>query len=108
MLTTIHATDIPDIDGDIALRRNTFPIAFPFCSRMILATSLLIWSFYEAFSAAGPVMVIVDMLGLCLALFYVVSPTTSGHKDIYYLYIVSAKMFFLCALLKLFDSFGCV
>ncbi|KAF8869792.1 UbiA prenyltransferase family-domain-containing protein, partial [Infundibulicybe gibba] len=44
ILTTVHAGDIPDVDGDLIQGRRTLPILFPKSIRPMLAATLLAWS----------------------------------------------------------------
>jgi hypothetical protein len=44
ILTTIHAQDYKDIQGDIAAGRVTLPIAYPMLSRAVTAVLLIGWS----------------------------------------------------------------
>ncbi|KAF7359991.1 Digeranylgeranylglyceryl phosphate synthase [Mycena venus] len=44
ILTTIHAQDFSDIDGDVALGRVTLPIYAPSTSRVFTFIALVVWS----------------------------------------------------------------
>jgi hypothetical protein len=44
ILTTIHAQDYKDIQGDVAAGRVTLPIAYPMSSRAVTAFLLIAWS----------------------------------------------------------------
>ena len=44
VFTTIHAADFRDEQGDRLEGKNTLPISFPEASRIIMLTSLVMWS----------------------------------------------------------------
>ena len=43
-LTTFHAQDFKDIDGDMLLGRSTLPILFPHIARASMFMGMLTWS----------------------------------------------------------------
>jgi len=44
LVTTIHAQDFRDVDGDIATGRSTLPIVYPKLSRKTISLGLCLWS----------------------------------------------------------------
>ncbi|KAF9058452.1 UbiA prenyltransferase family [Rhodocollybia butyracea] len=48
ILSTIHAQDFPDVEGDRALNRATIPIVAPNASRPITALVIILWSLYSS------------------------------------------------------------
>src|SRR5258707_5275789 len=56
IFTTIQAQDFPDVEGDKALGRMTFPIYAPEFSRAFTVLATTAWSiFLSWFCGAGPV-----------------------------------------------------
>ncbi|KAL0578159.1 hypothetical protein V5O48_003825 [Marasmius crinis-equi] len=44
ILTTVHAQDFSDIEGDRALGRSTLPVSFPALSKLLVCTGVPIWT----------------------------------------------------------------
>lgn len=56
IFTTIQAQDFPDVEGDKALGRMTFPIYAPEFSRLFTLIATIVWSmFLSWFWEVGPV-----------------------------------------------------
>lgn len=96
IITTIHATDIPDITGDLALNRSTFPIAFPTLSRVALAISLLGWSLYGVVLRQEASMGIGAVLSIYLAVHHLSFQHRSDKKQVYHLYLVRVSTAVSC------------
>ncbi|KAJ7101906.1 UbiA prenyltransferase family-domain-containing protein [Mycena epipterygia] len=63
IFTTIQAQDFPDVDGDAALGRMTFPIYAPEWSRIVTLGALISWSTFLCwYWSLGPVSSITFML----------------------------------------------
>ena len=46
LVMTIHAGDLPDVESDRMIGRQTFPISHPSLSRYSLVFSIVLWSLY--------------------------------------------------------------
>ncbi|KAL1703457.1 UbiA prenyltransferase family [Schizophyllum commune] len=90
ILTTVHAQDFADIEGDRALGRMTFPIRFPGLSRACVYIGVPLWSFFlsYAWSMIWPYRVVFIVLGLVVAWRYYAFRTALGDQRSYVLYNV--------------------
>ncbi|KAE9394469.1 hypothetical protein BT96DRAFT_978499 [Gymnopus androsaceus JB14] len=64
ILTTIHAQDFRDVEGDTLLGRTTLPIAYPVLSRISMPLILLGWSIFISFNAHLSLDSGISILGL--------------------------------------------
>ncbi|KAI5825149.1 hypothetical protein K523DRAFT_313968 [Schizophyllum commune Tattone D] len=90
ILTTVHAQDFADIEGDRALGRMTLPIRFPGLSRAGVYIGVPLWSFFLAY-AWGMLRwyrVAFQVLGLVVAWRYYAFQTVEGDRRSYVLYNV--------------------
>lgn len=94
ILTTIHAQDYKDIQGDMAAGRVTLPIAYPILSRPVTAFLLIAWSWgisktWHLDDVAAAVMVI---LSLVVGTSFVARTDSHADKISFYWYNVSYRM----------------
>lgn len=95
VLTTIHAQDFADTEGDRLQARRTLPIVFPIASRVSMVTGLPLWSFifcsYWCPQAAYAVLLM--GLGGILAFRYFVFRSIPSDRISYLLYNVRACLY---------------
>ncbi|KAI0644115.1 UbiA prenyltransferase family [Trametes meyenii] len=64
ILTTIHAQDFQDAEGDKASGRSTLPIAYPWLSRLSMLLILPAWSLYLSYTWSADLMFAVPFIAL--------------------------------------------
>lgn len=66
LVTTVHAQDFRDVEGDRAIGRNTIPMILPEVSRLSMPIFLPAWSILIARSVDCSVCVAVGYVGLSI------------------------------------------
>ncbi len=91
IFTTIQAQDFPDVEGDAASGRKTFPLYAPEISRLFTLFALVDWSiglgwYWKAdlFSRAAFIA-----LGVYVGLRYYLGRTVEADRKSYFMYNVS-------------------
>ena len=93
ILTTIQAQDFPDVEGDKALGRMTFPIYAPEFSRAFTFFAIVAWSmFLSWFWGVGPVSAaFLVIFGTYVGIRYYHRRTLEADKTSYLIYNVRAN-----------------
>jgi hypothetical protein len=91
ILTTIHAQDYKDIQGDMAAGRVTLPIAYPILSRPVTAFLLIAWSWgiSKAWSLDDVAAAVMGVLSLVVGTSFVARTDSRADKISFYWYNVS-------------------
>ena len=94
VLTTIHAQDYKDIQGDIAAGRVTLPIAYPLLSRPVTAFLLIAWSwgFSRTWRLDDVAAAVIGVLSLVVGTSFVSRTDPRADKFSFYLYNVSRRI----------------
>ena len=94
ILTTIHAQDYKDIQGDIAAGRVTLPIAYPMLSRPATAFLLIGWSWgiFRTWHLDDATAAVMGVLSLVVGTSFVVRTDSRADKISFYLYNVCYRM----------------
>ncbi|KAF8490135.1 UbiA prenyltransferase family [Russula emetica] len=90
ILTTIHAQDYKDIQGDIAAGRVTLPIAHPILSRAVTALLLIAWSWgiSRTWGLDDATTIIMGALSLIVGTSFVARTDSRADKISFYWYNV--------------------
>ena len=93
IFTTIQAQDFPDVEGDKALGRMTFPIYAPELSRAFTFFFIVAWSmFLSWFWGVGPISAaFLVIFGTYVGMRYYRWRTLEADKTSYLIYNVRAK-----------------
>ena len=93
IFTTIQAQDFPDVEGDKALGRMTFPIYAPEFSRAFTFFAIVAWSmFLSWFWGVGPVSAaFLVIFGTYVGIRYYHRRTLEADKTSYLIYNVRAN-----------------
>ncbi|KAJ8080310.1 hypothetical protein PM082_017143 [Marasmius tenuissimus] len=90
ILTTVHAQDFSDIEGDKALGRCTLPVSFPTFSKILVCVGVPMWTFFllhlwcfNIFPALG-----LALLSMTVSLRFYMSQTPKEFSTSYVLYNV--------------------
>jgi len=94
ILTTIHAQDYKDIQGDIAAGRVTLPIAYPISSRPVTAFLLIAWSWgiSRTWCLDDATAAVMGVLSLVVGTSFVARTDSRADKFSFYWYSVSYLM----------------
>lgn len=94
ILTTIHAQDYKDIQGDIAAGRVTLPIAYPMSSRPVTAFLLIAWSWGISRTSRldNAMEAVIGILSLVVGTSFVARTDSRADKISFYWYNVSNCM----------------
>jgi hypothetical protein len=94
IFTTIQAQDFPDVEGDKALGRMTFPIYAPEFSRAFTFFAIVAWSmFLNWFWGVGPVSAaFLVIFGTYVGMRYYHWRTLEADQTSYLIYNVRAKI----------------
>ena len=87
IFTTIHAQDFRDISGDEAIGRKTFPVLWPWASRLSMALFLPAWSVFLSLCWETHIALVLPfaVLGTYVGLEFFLNKTdeVSRHKRAY-------------------------
>ena len=91
IFTTIQAQDFADVEGDMKMGRQTFPIYEPELSRQVTIVALILWSiFLSWFWKIGPFCSVCYMIsGTIVGLRFYVLRDTRSDRSSYIIYNVS-------------------
>ena len=98
VFTAIQAQDFPDVEGDKAVGRMTFPIYAPELSRLLTFLATVAWSvFLSWFWGVGPISTAVFIgLGIHIGLRYYCWRTLEADKKSYLIFNVRSHAHPLC------------
>jgi 4-hydroxybenzoate polyprenyltransferase len=93
ILTTLHAQDFADVEGDSKGGRKTFPILFPTGSRIVASAAMVFWStFLCQLWSIGPIYTLIFvLLGCWLSTRFWFERSVDADKTSYVVYNVREK-----------------
>lgn len=111
IITTIHAQDFTDVDGDAASGRITFPIAYPVLSRVLLSIFMFTWTLGLVFFSQSSYLGLFALVAVAVVTGtrYILLRTVKDDTKSYRLYWVCPQLVcFIPVLIKTLQVWFCL